>query len=87
MKTFVWNIKSTHHAFVRTTVRLLFSVKFCEVKTQLRLHFFFGRSSHLALKRVVPMLNTLAASDSVRRATEASVALFIACPNVQRKEN
>jgi hypothetical protein len=38
-----------------------------------------GFVTHLALKRVVPMLNTLAASASVRRATEASEALFIIC--------
>ena len=37
-------------SFERLSEVLLFSVKFCEVKTQLRLHFFFGRSSHLALK-------------------------------------
>jgi hypothetical protein len=37
------------------------------------------KKTHLALKRVVPMLNTLAASDSVRRATDASVTLFITC--------
>ena len=40
-----------------------------------------GCVTHLALKRVVPMLKTRAASASVSSATDASVRLFITCRN------